>query len=135
VSEGFLHGALVARLAEHMRLEFGEDIDLLLVDLPGARPSEKPPRIGRFTPDVWAQSKRRILLGEAKTAIDLDKPHTRSQIESFLEHVRSSPRGSRLVLAVPGFVAPHAKILLAEIALSLQIDSSLWSVLGAEAFG
>jgi hypothetical protein len=133
MSEGLVHSTLVSRIVEQFKLEFGADIDVLLVDLPGARSWDKPPRVGRFTPDVWAVSRRRILLGEAKTAADLDTAHTLAQLESFLKHVSASPIGSRLTLAVPTFMVPRARLTLSRLESNLQLCNSLWSVLGAEA--
>jgi len=132
VSEGYLHGILVSKVAQYFTQEFGDDLDVLLVDIAGSRPSDKPPKIGNFFPDVWAQSRRRILLGEAKTAKDLDTEHSRAQIECFLRHVYLSPSGSRFVLAVPGFIAAHAKALVEHTTAALEITGPLNVILGIE---
>ena len=134
MSEGYLHGILISRLSDHLVAEYGDDLDVILLDVPGARAVDKPPKIDRFFPDVWAQSKRRILLGEAKTALDLETQHTSDQLKCFLSHVNLSPTGSKLVLAVPGFAAPRAKQLISALANAANIESSRWHVLAAEAF-
>src|SRR5687767_11170006 len=63
---------------------------------------EKPPRIGGFTPDVHAIDvpTTSTLVGEAKTQTDLERDHTRRQVNAFLEYLAATPRGI-FVLAVP----------------------------------
>jgi hypothetical protein len=120
------------RIEQRILREFANELDLILVDRPGTRADGKPPRVGRFTPDVWAQSKRRILLGEAKTAADLETAHSNQQLDAFLEHIVYSPPGSRLLLAVPSLMAPRAKIMIAQLARRFTTTTSVWEVIGAE---
>ena len=133
MSEGFLHGALVSKIAALIKSELGEDLDVILVDLPGSRPSDKPPKIGSYFPDVWAQSRRRIYVGEAKTALDLETTHTQSQLRSFLKHISLSPSGSSLIIAVPGFAAARARSLMRIIGSDVNGAQSMWRVISVEA--
>lgn len=132
MSEGIFHGSLVARLEQRITNECAEELDLILVDRPGTRAEAKPPRVGRFTPDVWAQSKRRIYLGEAKTAADLETTHSNKQLEAFLEHVTLSPQGSRLFLAVPVFMVPRARLIVGQLAQRLNANAQTWDIIGGE---
>ena len=123
---------LVTRIEQRILAEFADELDVLLIDRPGTRADAKPPRVGRFTPDVWAQSKRRILLGEAKTAADLETSHSSQQLQAFLELVVFSPLGSRLLVAVPTFMAPRAKLIVGQLALRFTLTAEAWEVIGAE---
>lgn len=133
MSEGYVHTVLVQQIVEHFRAGLGAHLDLMLIDVPGTRSSDKPPRIGRYTPDVWAKAKREIYIGEAKTAADIDTPHTRAQLSAFLEHIALSPKGSHFTLAVPAFIAAHARMLVSEITTAMSVDPNLWTVLRGEA--
>jgi len=132
MSESAVHGKLITRIEQQIRAEFADELDVLLIDRPGTKADAKPPRVGRFTPDVWAQSKRRILLGEAKTAADLETAHSSLQLQAFLEHVVFSPPGSRLLVAVPAFMAPRAKLIVGALARGFTPPADAWEVIGAE---
>jgi hypothetical protein len=61
-----------------------------------------PPLLDGHRPDVYAieQTTRRIIVGEAKTADDIDNEHTRRQLAVYLRHVSSDPCGE-IWMAVP----------------------------------
>lgn len=132
MSEGPVHNTLVSSAYEFFISSFGSELDILLRDAPGLRAADKPPKIGRYTPDVWGQSRRRILIGEAKTFADLDTPHTANQLGCFLEYVVGSPPGSTLVVCVPTFAMPRAKQILRSLGRAPSEIDTYCSVLGVE---
>jgi hypothetical protein len=71
--------------------------------------SDRPPTIGGFTPDLFASDVPETfqVLGEAKTASDLESERSRRQIIAFLDHL-ALYKGSIFYLAVPYFTAPRA---------------------------
>ncbi len=78
--------------------------------------SDRPPRIGRHMPDVFASdlpvSFR--LIGEAKTGADLETDRTRRQIRAFLDHLSLYP-GSSFYLAVPPLALARARFVLRSV--------------------
>jgi hypothetical protein len=61
-----------------------------------------PPILGVHRPDVYAvdRQSRRTIIGEAKTADDIDNNHTRRQLAAYFEHLAQSPAGE-IWMAVP----------------------------------
>ena len=51
--------------------------------------------LGDYRPDVYAveRESRRTIIGEAKTADDIDNNHTRRQLAAYFEHLAQSPSG------------------------------------------
>lgn len=87
----------------------------LFADRPSAPRSSKPPPLGGYVPDVLAVDVPTTtrLIGEAKTAIDLEAPHTVLQLKAFLEHLRLL--GGVFVLAVPWQAGGAGRRLVAEV--------------------
>lgn len=54
------------------------------------------------------------LVGEAKTRIDLERDHTRRQVNAFLKYLAVTPRGV-FVLAVPLEARATARRLIVEL--------------------
>ena len=118
-----------AKLVESMRkwvidTRFDGDSGHVLVDNPDATPFSKPPKTYGFVPDLYA--KRRsgvgIIIGEAKTARDLENFHTRAQLTAFLRRC-SEETDSLFVLAVPWHMERFARSLLRSIQYKEQICS------------
>lgn len=115
--ESDAHVRLVAELAAWLRkANLVADGDLVLQDGPGIVAGKRLPAIGRRFPDVYTEPRGRAgpIIGEAKTATDLESRHTAKQLEGYLAWC-SSRLGSLLVLAVPWESSRHARDLLAHI--------------------
>jgi len=82
-------------------------------DTPEDRKSEVPCRIEGFIPDVYAKliNSSREIIGEAKTANDLDSKHTEKQLAAFLK-LCSRNDGMILVLAVPWDLVRYTRSLV-----------------------
>lgn len=65
-----------------------EDVSILL-DTPGTPRQQLPQIINKYRPDVFANhpTKGNIYIGEAKTARDLETPHSIRQIKTFLKYL------------------------------------------------
>lgn len=89
---------------------------LLFVDDPSQVAADKPPRILGYLPDVYWKTPegRSVLIGEAKSAYDVESRHSRKQFASFFSHLRSVEEGT-LLIAVPWHVVPQAKSLIRAI--------------------
>lgn len=88
----------------------------LFVDEPSRDASNKPPRINGFVPDLYWKSLNgtSILIGEAKSAYEVESRHSRKQFSSFLSHLGVVAEGT-FVIAVPWHVVPQAKSLVKAI--------------------
>lgn len=115
--ESATHADLVTAIIAFATHELGGPDGIVVRD-DAVRPfrGERPPRIGGYTPDVYATDvpTTRTLVGEAKTCADLENDHTRRQLNAFLEHLVHTPGGT-LVLAVPLAARATARRLVAEV--------------------
>ena len=116
--ESAQHARLVEAIVAHVERRLGKVSDIVVRE-DAVRPTrgERPPRLAGFTPDVYATDvpTTKTLVGEAKTAADLETKHSRTQIAAFLEYLAHTP-GGLFVLAVPVGVQPRARWLLRELA-------------------
>ncbi len=109
----YLVQAMVAWIAERF---FSGDPGLVLHDNPTSSSLDRPPPVGGYFPDVFARetSATPLIVGEAKTAHDLERKHSILQIGAFLQHCACYPQ-SLFVLAVPWYVVRCGRSLLAHL--------------------
>ena len=85
-------------------------------DISAAPGDPVPPQISGYRPDIFARRHTKpigLVIAEAKTDGDVDKLHTRHQVEAFLRHLDAMPHGDgTFVLAVSGRVADTARTML-----------------------
>lgn len=96
---------------------------------------DKPPRIGGYSPDVFGVDVplTMMAIGEAKTAEDLTRPHSREQFAAYLDHLRYQPRGV-LVLAVPCFFAASARSVVETAKRSIELTTEDVEIVVLELF-
>ena len=101
---------LVLWVQEHRS---NEQDSILFVDDPSRAAGAKPPSIFGYLPDLYWKTRRghSVLIGEAKSAYDVESRHSRKQFASFLIHLRTFDEGT-LLIAVPWHVVPQAKSLI-----------------------
>jgi hypothetical protein len=131
MAESLQHLKLVRAILSYISREHHEVSYLAtLHDLPGFIGGEKPPRIGRFTPDVYAVDAPHTvtIIGEAKTVPDLETDHSRKQIRVFIEFLKDKERGV-FVLAVPWQAAPRARGIVSGLAQGVGSPSTKLVVL------
>lgn len=100
-----------------VQLFLGGDPGLLLFDSPGQSAENKPPQINGYVPDVFVPrvaNNTNYIIGEAKTARDLETRHSLAQITALLGQCNEEPN-SIFILAVPWDKVPSAKSLLKQI--------------------
>ena len=106
MSESSIHTNLVKLLAKWIiELLPPEDSSHMLIDIPENPPQKKPPKLYEFVPDIFVSNTSRyaFVIGEAKTATDIDNNHTIEQLTAFLKKCSES-NNSLLVMAVPWHV-------------------------------
>lgn len=112
--ESAAHQYLVGQLIRWVNSHCAEvQKGVLLVDDSSRAASDKPPSLSGYTPDVYwrALDGRRVIVGEAKSAYDVESRHSRKQFTSFLSHLNHVEEGT-LVVAVPWHVVNQAKSLV-----------------------
>ncbi len=117
MGESANHIELVKKLTDWIILNFLEgDEGHIFVDAPDKNLQEKPPKIGKFIPDVYVNniSNNKIIVGEAKTAGDLENEHTKEQVAAFLSKCSEGKPGI-FVFAVPWYLLGLAKSIIRRI--------------------
>lgn len=112
--ESLNHTTLLDRLIVYVRHSMDADQHFLILhDLPSLIGCEKPPMIEGFRPDLYATcgATEAVIIGEAKTANDLETAHSREQYRAYARHLAASPR-STFILAVPWQLRVRAKTLM-----------------------
>ena len=103
MSETLAHTRLVAVIVNWIKTEYPATPGLcLFCDSPTVLESEKPAPIEGFFPDVCAITTppALTLLGEAKTAADLETPRSYQQFVAFLRFLAARPQ-PKLLVATP----------------------------------
>jgi len=115
--ESATHQFLVQQLVQWVSINcLDSKNSVLLVDEPARTAIDKPPNLSGYTPDVYWKSLEgnRVIVGEAKSAHDVESRHSRRQYESFLLHLSRVESGT-LLIAVPWHVVNQAKSLVRAI--------------------
>ena len=97
--ESALHVELIIELEEYVNSIIEPGSCPVLVDLLGRPPQGKPFLLNGFIPDLFVPSPFYII-GEAKTANDLESERSLQQLESYIRYL-ANHRTGRLVVAVP----------------------------------
>jgi hypothetical protein len=125
LGESAKHLELVSRILSHIDKTYvGMSAVATIHDLPGQIGCAKPPKIGRFKPDVYAIDAplTRTIIGEAKTQVDLESNHSASQFHAFMSFLRSQPNPV-LILAVPWQARVLARTLLVAVQSELAAST------------
>jgi len=115
---------LLERLHTYVQKRINSNQHLtVLHDLPGVIGCEKPPYIGQFRPDLYASDAPTscVIIGEAKTAQDLETPRSREQINAFARYLALYP-GSTFILAVPWQLRVRAQTIMLQALRSAGAD-------------
>jgi hypothetical protein len=117
LAESSKHAALIQTIVDYIRHSYTHKTALgILHDLPSAIGAEKPPRIEGFVPDVYAYDAplTTVIIGEAKTAADLETPHSLSQLTAYVSFLALQPTGV-FILAVPWHIKRRAEALVTSL--------------------
>ena len=123
MSESSEHRDLVVLMADGLRAKYpGAVIETDLQERPG---DPVPPPIDGRRPDIYAHDKKKKLyvIGEAKTAADLDNKHTHAQIAAFVRYLEARGAGV-FVLGVWGAKSDRAKTLLRFANIELELTTT-----------
>jgi hypothetical protein len=125
VGESTQHQKLLLRLVEYVTTKFQDLYSLTIThDLPKLIKEEKPPMIGGFRPDLYGSDvpKTTVVVGEAKTALDLETEHSLSQYNAFLNYLIGQP-GATFVISVEWNAVAAARRVFGNIKKRLPANS------------
>lgn len=111
--ESAVHIHLVVALRRWIADEyFNGELAHVLSDTSGTPQAGRTPQVGGYVPDAFASTggDSRVVVGEAKTADDIERRHSMAQIEAFLRFCNGV--NGNLVLAVPWHRAAYARNFL-----------------------
>ena len=114
MGESQVHRSLVERMAAWVAAEvLGGDGSVALIDSSALGRAGRPPAINGYVPDLYAEDRAPtpMVVGEAKTARDLETERSERQIGAFLEYC-SVHGNALLVLAVPWHCTRSARSML-----------------------
>ena len=114
MGESLTHTQLVQRIVSHLRVQFPNSCLCVFRDLPETLRCEKPPLIAGYHPDIFAEDTPPTftVIGEAKTAADLETEHSKLQFRAYLIYLKLRPQ-PRLVVATPWYAQNSARTLVA----------------------
>jgi hypothetical protein len=108
MSESRNHVELVAIAVKYIKTIVAPDLHAIIQY--DSADSSRPTRvIGNFIPDVYFWHNDQLIIGEAKTINDFDRPHSLDQYEAYIKECKSFYGHSTLVISVPWQVVATAK--------------------------
>ncbi|WP_299409982.1 hypothetical protein [uncultured Roseobacter sp.] len=110
------HTILVSQLSDFVRKQHGGIGNLALYVDDQALGRERPQRIGNHLPDLYAEDVPRtfVVIGEAKTRLDLITSRSRQQISAFVDYL-ALHKAAFFYLAVPVLATPAANAFVREL--------------------
>jgi len=93
--------------------------------------SAAPPLIGDTRPDIYLlqETSKHVVIGEAKSATDIDNEHTERQLANYFGHLSTSQSGE-LWIAVPYVCAGAAHRLCAATRRKVHLDHIPFEIIG-----
>lgn len=96
MSESDHHRSLVQALEKEISIDpIWQNHPIIFSDIRNGVALDVPPAIGSYRPDLFARdiSTQLVIIGEAKTANDIDNQHTFDQLASFFDFLLSQRQG------------------------------------------
>lgn len=131
VAESIEHAKLIEIILKYVKKTYsGTQALIILDDRSQFIGSEKPPRINGFVPDVYVQDMPETftLIGEAKTARDLESERSKLQIIAFCEYL-SKCETATFILSTEWKMLATGKCLMRYVQRQLPPDASLEIIL------
>lgn len=108
MTESLEHSNLVRMIVSYIKSDLDLNLcqPLIEVDL---QEQVKPNPILGYIPDVYYAYHDTLIIGEAKTADDFNRKHSKKQFEAYLQYCNESKGLSLLFIAIPWQLKPMAK--------------------------
>ncbi len=124
MSESSIHIELVDKLVDWISKSYcGGDHGYILIESPDNPAGKRPQQVFGFVPDVMVINAPgyKCIIGEAKTANDIDNQHTIDQTRAFLRKCAEF-EDSFLVFAVPWYRVGLARSVVRYCCRNISID-------------
>jgi hypothetical protein len=121
MSESRNHVELVAVAVEYIKTIVAPDLHAI-IQYDSADSSRPTKVIGNFIPDVYYWHADRLIIGEAKTINDFDRPHSREQYDAYMKECKNFFGRSTLVVSVPWQMVAAAKNYFRRLKKELTAD-------------
>lgn len=108
MSESRNHIELVAVAVEYIKTIVAPELHAI-IQYDSADSSRPTKVIGNFIPDVYYWHADHLIIGEAKTINDFDRPHSRDQYDAYIKECKNFFGRSTLVVSVPWQMVASAK--------------------------
>ena len=108
MSESRSHVELVVAAVEYIKTIVELDLHAIIQydSVDSSRPTKV---IGNYIPDVYFWHADQLIIGEAKTINDFDRPHSQDQYNAYIEECQSFSGRATLVISVPWQMVATAK--------------------------
>lgn len=115
MAESAAHIGYVEQLDAYVKgLLSGNEHVHILIDTPNS--TEYPPHVvNNFRPDLYYNHDGKLIIGEAKTDDDFNRPHSIAQYKSYMEECRLFDGDSLIVFSCSWMVAPALANLIRNI--------------------
>lgn len=121
MSESRDHIGLVAVAVEYVKTMVEPDLHAVIQY--DSADSPRPTKVvGNYVPDVYFWHADRLIIGEAKTIGDFDRPHSREQYNAYIEECKSFSGRAVLVICVPWQLVATAKNYFRRLKKSFDTD-------------
>lgn len=108
MSESRNHVELVVVAVEYIKTIVEPDLHAIIQY--DSADSPRPTRvIGNYIPDVYFWHADRLIIGEAKTINDFDRPHSQDQYNAYIKECECFTGHATLVISVPWQMVVTAK--------------------------
>ncbi len=108
MSESRDHVELVAIAVEYIKTMIATDLHAI-IQYDSADSSRPTKVIGNYIPDVYFWHGNQLIIGEAKTLNDFDRPHSREQYDAYIRECKKFYGHASLVISVPWQIVATAK--------------------------
>jgi len=121
MGESRAHARLVDAIVSWVRETCDQDPGVVLIDSGNVVAGTRPPAIGSYIPDVYVSRANgyAVIVGEAKTARDLERPHSQAQLAAYLGWC-ARHENSLLLVAVPWYVTRAARNMIGYLQRTTQ---------------
>ena len=108
MSESRSHVELVAVAVKYIKTIVDPELHAI-IQYDSADSSRPTKVIGNYIPDVYFWHADQLIIGEAKTINDFDRPHSRNQYIAYIKECKSFWGHAALVVSVPWQLVATAK--------------------------
>ena len=124
MSESRAHIELVAIAVDYVKTLVSPELHAI-IQYDSADSTRPTKVIGNYIPDVYFWNREQLIIGEAKTINDFDRPHSCAQYDAYIKECKTFFGKSTLVISVPWQIVVTAKNYFRRMKRDLEADVSI----------